>query len=115
MADINAKQPIKLPVDASTQTTLAEIKAKTDNLDVLLSSRTKPADTQPISGTVQPGNTANTTPWLLKTPDNTRSDTYTGTANGVTVTVTTAPVDSFGIQVKGTDGSATTWDIRLEG
>jgi hypothetical protein len=36
------------------QTTLAEIKAKTDNLDVLLSSITKPTDTQPISATALP-------------------------------------------------------------
>jgi len=35
-----------LPTDAATQTTLALIKAKTDNLDVALSTRTKPADTQ---------------------------------------------------------------------
>lgn len=35
----------------STEATLALIKAKTDNLDVLLSTRTKPADTQPVSGT----------------------------------------------------------------
>jgi hypothetical protein len=38
--------------DFATQTTLALIKAKTDNLDVLLSTRTKPADTQTVSGTV---------------------------------------------------------------
>ena len=41
---------LPLPADAATQTTLALIKAKTDNLDVLLSTRTKPADTQPVSG-----------------------------------------------------------------
>lgn len=45
----------------------------------------------------------------------TRQDTFTGTGNGTTVTVTTAPLSSFGIQVKGTGASATTWDIRLEG
>lgn len=38
--------------DVATQTTLALIKAKTDNLDVLLSTRTKPADTQTVSGSV---------------------------------------------------------------
>src|SRR6185369_6864531 len=41
-------RPTTLPPDASTETTLALIKAKTDNLDVLLSTRTKPADTQII-------------------------------------------------------------------
>jgi len=61
-----ATQPVSaaslpLPTGASTEATLALIKAKTDNLDVLLSTRTKPADaqkvdgsavTQPVSGTV---------------------------------------------------------------
>jgi len=41
---------LPLPAGASTEATLALIKAKTDNIDVLLSSRTKPADTQPVSG-----------------------------------------------------------------
>jgi hypothetical protein len=36
--------------DFATQTTLALIKAKTDNLDVTLSTRTKPADVQAVSG-----------------------------------------------------------------
>lgn len=35
--------------DFATQTTLALIKAKTDNLDVLLSTRTKPADSQHVT------------------------------------------------------------------
>lgn len=35
--------------DFATQTTLALIKAKTDNIDVALSTRTKPADTQLVS------------------------------------------------------------------
>ena len=43
---------LPLPSGASTEATLALIKAKTDNLDVALSTRTKPADTQTISGTV---------------------------------------------------------------
>lgn len=38
--------------DFATQTTLALIKAKTDNLDVALSTRTKPADSQTVTGTV---------------------------------------------------------------
>jgi hypothetical protein len=38
----------------ATEATLAAIKAKTDNLDVLLSTRTKPADTQPVSAVALP-------------------------------------------------------------
>lgn len=41
-------------VDFATQATLALIKAKTDNLDVALSTRTKPADTQPVSAASLP-------------------------------------------------------------
>lgn len=37
---------LPLPTGASTEVTIAAIKAKTDNLDVLLSTRTKPADSQ---------------------------------------------------------------------
>jgi hypothetical protein len=39
---------------ASTEETLALIKSKTDNIDVLLSTRTKPADVQAISATALP-------------------------------------------------------------
>jgi hypothetical protein len=45
---------LPLPSGASTEATLALIKAKTDNLDVLLSTRTKPADTQPVSAAALP-------------------------------------------------------------
>lgn len=40
--------------DFATQTTLALIKAKTDNIDVALSTRTKPADTQIVSAASLP-------------------------------------------------------------
>lgn len=43
---------LPLPTGASTEATLALIKAKTDNLDVLLSTRTKSADSQTVTGTV---------------------------------------------------------------
>lgn len=43
-------QSLPLPAGASTEATLALIKAKTDNIDVLLSSRTKPADVQKVDG-----------------------------------------------------------------
>jgi hypothetical protein len=54
-----ATQPVSaaalpLPAGASTEATLALIKAKTDNLDVALSTRTKPADTQPVSAVALP-------------------------------------------------------------
>jgi len=39
---------LPLPSGASTEATLALIKAKTDNIDVLLSTRTKPADQQHV-------------------------------------------------------------------
>ena len=39
---------LPLPAGASTEATLALIKAKTDNIDVLLSTRTKPADAQHV-------------------------------------------------------------------
>lgn len=47
---------LPLPTGAGSETTLAAIKAKTDNLDVALSTRTKPADTQTVSGTVAVSN-----------------------------------------------------------
>lgn len=68
----------------SIVTTLGQIKAKTDNLDVTLSSRLASGGTLPITGqvsslaaggsltsyqggnwTIQPGNTPNTTAWLV--------------------------------------------------
>lgn len=51
---------LPLPTGASTEATLALIKAKTDNLDVLLSTRTKPADSQHV--TVDNGSIAVTGP-----------------------------------------------------
>lgn len=47
-----------ITTDYATQTTLALIKAKTDNLDVALSTRTKPADTQTVSGSVSVSGTS---------------------------------------------------------
>lgn len=41
---------LPLPTGASTEATLALIKAKTDNIDVAISTRTKPADTQIVDG-----------------------------------------------------------------
>lgn len=44
-----------------------------------------------------------------------RSDTYTGAANGTTVDASTRPMRAFGMQVKGTGASATSWTVVLEG
>lgn len=44
-----------------------------------------------------------------------RSDTYTGTGNGTTVDVSTAPLSTFAISVKGTGAAATVWTAVLEG
>src|SRR5258708_39588708 len=52
--DASPSPSLPLPTGASTEATLALIKAKTDNLDVLLSTRTKPADTQAISAASLP-------------------------------------------------------------
>jgi hypothetical protein len=59
VSNFPATQPVSaaalpLPAGASTEATLALIKAKTDNIDVLLSTRTKPADTQAISAAALP-------------------------------------------------------------
>lgn len=48
-------------------------------------------------------------------PSSTRSDTYTVAGNGVTVNVSSKPLSKYGLQVKGTGASATSWDVRLEG
>lgn len=53
---------LPLPTGASTEATLLLIKAKTDNLDVLLSTRTKPADTQNVTGSVSISNFPATQP-----------------------------------------------------
>lgn len=57
VSNFPATQPVSaaalpLPAGASTEATLALIKAKTDNLDAALSTRTKPADDQVVQGDV---------------------------------------------------------------
>lgn len=86
---------------------------------------TYPQGNQSVSGTVnssqngtwtvQPGNTPNTTPWFVADNYKTRSDTFTGTGNGTSVDVSTDPLESYAIQVKGTGAAAGAWDVRLEG
>ena len=73
------------------------------------------AATQSGVWTVQPGNTANTSPWLITEFFSTRSDTYTQTGNGVTVDVSATPMEYYAVQVNGTDAAATGWTAVLEG
>jgi hypothetical protein len=63
-ADLTETQPISaatlpLPSGASTEATLALVKAKTDNLDVALSTRTKPTDLQKAVLNSSAGNPVN--------------------------------------------------------
>lgn len=44
-----------------------------------------------------------------------RSDTFTGTGNGVTVDASANPHQSFSVQVKGTGAAPTSWTALLEG
>lgn len=67
-----------------------------------------PTAALPVSGTFWQANQP------VIEPFNTRSDTFTTTGNGTTVTVTTAPLSCFSIQVTQT-GTVTSWDVRLEG
>jgi hypothetical protein len=98
-----ATQPVSavslpLPSGAATETTLAAIKAKTDNLDVLLSSRTKPGDTQAVSIAAMPSTPVTGTFWpatqpvslATNTPDVT--DRATRLLGHVTVDNTSLPV-----------------------
>ena len=54
-------------------------------------------------------------PGLVVSTFQNRSDTYTGATFGVAVNVTTAPLIRFAVQVKGTGGAPTSWDVRCEG
>ncbi len=45
----------------------------------------------------------------------TRADTYTIAASGTSVDAATRPIKYFGLQVKGTGASATSWTVLLEG
>ena len=44
----------------------------------------------------------------------TRSDTYTGAANGTTVDVSTQGMSRWGIQVKGTGAAPSSWTVHFE-
>jgi hypothetical protein len=98
---------LPLPSGASTEATLALIKAKTDNIDVALSTRTKPADQQHVI--IDSGSITSAVQF------DTRSDTFTTTGNGVTVNASASPKKYYSVQVDSTGGVASVWDVRLEG
>ena len=75
----------------STEATLALIKAKTDNLDVLLSTRTKPADTQPVSIAA---------PVSITDPDTTSAGSL-GALNAVTTLALTGD-SAVAVEISGT-------------
>lgn len=104
------------PVSA-TDLDVRDLSNVTDSVSVYQISGAQWSTSASQSGTwtVQPGNTQNTTAWFVTRNFKTRSDTYTSTGNGTTVNVSTDPLESFSVQVKGTDAAATTWDVRLEG
>lgn len=85
-----------------------------------LVTRNIPSGTQPISAASLPlptGAAIETTQAAqLSRADTfkTRSDTFTTTANGTTVDVSTSPLSAFAVSVKQT-GTVTSWDVRLEG
>lgn len=112
-----ASDAVGLARQAQLPTSLGQ-KAMSASLAVCLSSDQTSipvASSQSGTWTVQPGNTANTTPWLVAQFSSNRADTFTSAANGTTIDVSTKPTKSYAIAVKGTGASATTWDIRLEG
>jgi len=86
---------------ASMDSTLALIKAKTDNIDVALSTRTKPADTQTVSGTVT-SNIGTTGGLALESGHAASTDTSTAAINGKLTTT------ANGLKV---DGSAVTQPV----
>jgi hypothetical protein len=61
------------------------------------------------------GDVARTNPFPVGAYFSTRSDTYTATANGTQVDVSTKPCSKFSLQIKGTGAAATAWNILLEG
>lgn len=110
----------------STEATLALIKAKTDNIDVLLSTRTKPADTQNVSALTLPLPTGAATELTLSSgikgkdfDGNIQYDQkVTGTliSTGQTVEVTNASGCSFAIfQVTGSFTGNVAAQISIDG
>lgn len=106
---------------ATIQTTLALIKTKTDNIDVALSTRTKPADAQHTiidSGTVSA--TQGTSPWVISgTTDPTTPTTVRYGQKTVAVTNTAVQLDTgagiaFVVQaLAGNSGNVVVGDISV--
>lgn len=89
------------------------------SLQVIFTSYTSGTAAVTIEGTAVEGNpiVVQSNPDNLKSraiaPTATQTDTYTTTANGVTVNVVANPLKTFSMQVD-TTGVVTTWDVRLE-
>lgn len=84
-----------LPTDAATQTTLALVKTKTDNLDVALSTRTKPADQQHTiidSGTTVVTQPSGANLHVKVDSDSTNPVTVTGPLTDIQLRATPVPV-----------------------
>ncbi len=134
--------PVSLAVAPSTPVTNAGL----TNLDVALSTRTKPADQQhaiidsgSVTAVAQPGvdigdvtinNAGGAAAVNIQDGGNSvtidgtvtgvitstnRSDSYTGTTSGVTITATSNPFKAYSIQLVGQGTAASLWDVRLEG
>lgn len=84
--DVNVLTTV-LATNAATESTLALIKAKTDNIDVALSTRTKPADVQSMSGTIiaNAGTNLNTSALSLETTQAEINAKLIATAVGIKV------------------------------
>jgi hypothetical protein len=109
-----ATQPVSaaslpLPSGASTEATLALIKAKTDNLDVALSTRTKPADAQHVivDSSASVGVTGPLTDTQLRATAVPVSGTVTasGPLTDTQLRASRVPVDASGVAVPVTDNA----------
>lgn len=98
--------------DFATQTTLALIKAKTDNLDVALSTRTKPADAQHVI--VDSGVTTGLTDTQLRATPVPVSGTFFQTTQPVSGTVAVTGVSTAANQTTG-NSSLSSIDTKLSG
>jgi len=67
------------------------------------SATTQPIE--PVAGSIM----------AVRPPFTSRVDVFTATGNGTAVIMTLNPCRDYAIQVKGTGGAPTTWDVRLEG
>lgn len=91
-------------INPATEGTLSAIKVDTDKFNFLSNRLLVDGSqvTQPVSGTV-------VEPFAI------RSDVYTTSGTGVIVNVSTTPLKTYSLEVKGTGASATSWTVVIEG